>query len=199
MGWYSASFTNITYEDYEINGRYCKSGLAFPVNETANLKNNTNGTKELILGNCTATDKVVYQTKGKLSWPYACNASNQSARCELWYNSSSPNDAITLPQKSFSVRCNCALDGNNGYCSKLLGTEKYKDAMSKRKTVLESSECHTLDRNNFRAQRDSCGIGPGDSLDAAITAMFEVNYHAWVQNGDVYDCIKKVFDDSLLN
>jgi len=53
------------------------------------------------------------------------------------------------------------LDGNNGYCSKLLGTEKYKDAMSKRKTVLESSECHTLDRSNFRAQRDSCGIGPG--------------------------------------
>jgi hypothetical protein len=29
--------------------------------------------------------------------------------------------------------------------------------------------------------------------------MFEVNYHAWVQNGDVYACIKKVFDDSLLN
>jgi len=29
--------------------------------------------------------------------------------------------------------------------------------------------------------------------------MFEVNYHAWVQNEDVYDCIKKVFDDSLLN
>jgi hypothetical protein len=71
--------------------------------------------------------------------------------------------------------------------------------MSKRKSVLEASECHTLDRTNFRAQRDSCGIGPGDTLDSAITAMFEVNYHAWVQNSDVFDCISKVFDDSLLN
>ena len=59
MGWYSASFTNISYDDYELNGRYCKSGLAFPVNETANLKNNTNGSKEFILGNCTATDKII--------------------------------------------------------------------------------------------------------------------------------------------
>lgn len=59
MGWYSASLINITYDDYEINGRYCKSGLAFPINDTVNVKTNTNGTKELIMGNCTATDRVV--------------------------------------------------------------------------------------------------------------------------------------------
>ena len=198
MGWYSSSFTNITYEDYEINGRYCKSGLAFPVNETANLKNNTNGSKELILGNCTATDRVFYTGKN-VTWPYSCNPYNQTAKCLLFYNASAPNDALVLEQKSFSVRCNCALNGNDGYCSKLLGTTKYKDAMAKRKTVLEASECHTLDRNNFRSQRDTCGIGPGGALDDAINAMFEVNYHAWVQDGNIRECIEQVFDDSLKN
>ncbi len=96
------------------------------------------------------------------------------------YNASAPNDAITLPQQNFTVRCNCALNGNDGYCANILGTQEYRDAMSKLKTVLEASECHTLDRDNFRAQRDTCGVKPGKDWDEAIDAMFKVKYHAWV-------------------
>jgi hypothetical protein len=108
MGWYSVNdLTNLTYEDYEINGRYCKSGLAFP---TAN-----------VTANCSATDRIVYNSVN-LSDPYPCDPTNQTARCLLFYNNSYPNDAISLPQLSFSVRCNCALNGGDGYCSKILGT-----------------------------------------------------------------------------
>jgi hypothetical protein len=67
------------------------------------------------------------------------------------------------------------------------------------KTVLEASECHTLDREDFRAQRDVCGIGSGGDLDSAIKAMFEMKYHPWVQDGRVRNCIEEVFDDSLRN
>lgn len=67
------------------------------------------------------------------------------------------------------------------------------------KSVLEVSRCHTLDRYNSRAQRDSCGIGPSATLDEAIIAMFEVRYHAYVQDGTVRSCIEQIFDDSLFN
>lgn len=71
--------------------------------------------------------------------------------------------------------------------------------MSKLKDVLEASECHTLDRYNFRAQRDVCGIGEKPELDEAITAMFDVKYHPWVQDQTVKACIEDAFDDSLTN
>jgi hypothetical protein len=71
--------------------------------------------------------------------------------------------------------------------------------MSKLKTVLEASECHTLDRDDFRAQRDSCGIKPGKDWDDAIDAMFKVKYHAWVQDSKVRACVEEVFDDSPVN
>lgn len=184
MGWFSTnSLTNLTWEDFELNGRYCKSGLAFPLDQ--------------FTGNCSATDKIVYNNE-KLSAPYPCDPTNQSKRCSLFYNASAPNDAIPLPQKSFSVRCNCALNGNDGYCSNILGTEAYKEAVSKLKTVLEASLCHTLDRGNFRAQRD-CGIGNTNSLDSAIQAMFDVKYHAYIQDEKVKKCINDVFDESLTN
>lgn len=185
MGWKSDNpQSNLTVEDYIQNGKYCKSGLAFPITE--------------FIGNCSATDRIVYNNTN-VTAPYECNPTNQFQRCWLFYNYSAPNDAITLPQRNFSVRCNCALDGNKGYCSNIVGTLEYREAVSKLKTVLEVSECHTLDRDNFRAQRDVCGIGPGNDLDSAIRAMFEMKYHPWVQNGDVRSCIEQVFDDSLMN
>lgn len=137
MGWYSQNpLTNLTYEDFEINGRYCKSGLAFPITNFSS--------------NCTATDRIFYEGKNK-TYPYKCDPVNQSSRCNLFFNISYPNDGYVLNQSSFSVRCSCALNGNDGYCSKILGTEKYKDAVAKLKKVLESSECHTLDRYDMRA------------------------------------------------
>ena len=36
-------------------------------------------------------------------------------------------------------------------------------------------------------------------LDDAITAMFNIKYHPWVQDGTVRGCIEEGFDDSLSN
>jgi hypothetical protein len=42
----------------------------------------------------------------------------------------------------------------------MLGTLKYARAVEAKSIVLQASKCHTLDRNNFRAQKDEeCGIG----------------------------------------
>ena len=46
-----------------------------------------------------------------------------------------------------------------GYCSSVIGTEFYRKAVRSKKLVYELSNCHTLDRENFRAQKDECGIG----------------------------------------
>jgi len=137
MGWKSDNpLTNLTADDFLINGKYCKSGLAFPLDE--------------FKGNCSATDHIKYNGL-KVKAPYECDPTNQAARCWLNYNFSAPNDAIPLPQKNFTVRCSCALDGNKGYCSNIIGTQEYREAVAKLKNVLEASECHTLDRDNFRA------------------------------------------------
>jgi len=46
-----------------------------------------------------------------------------------------------------------------GYCSSVVGTEFHRKAVRSKKLVYELSNCHTLDRENFRAQKDECGIG----------------------------------------
>jgi len=51
----------------------------------------------------------------------------------------------------FDVPCSCALDGNNGYCSSVIGTPQYVNATLTMQSLLTNSLCHTLDRFDFRA------------------------------------------------
>lgn len=185
MGWYSNnSLSNLTYADYEMNGRYCKSGLAFPVDN--------------VTANCSATSYILYNGQN-ITDPYPCDPTNQSSLCTLQFAFLLGADPSHLPQTNLSVNCNCALNGQDGYCSSILGTPDYANAVKLLKYILEGSQCHTLDRDNMRAQRDVCGIGPVPALDNAIQAMFDVKYHAWVQDPNVQGCIYGVFDDSLFN
>jgi len=108
MGWKSNNpINNLTADDFRINGMYCKSGLAFPITE--------------FTGNCTATDNIIFQNK-KIAFPFKCDPTNQANRCLVNYNASAPNDAVKLDQKNFTVGCSCAMNGNDGYCSNILGT-----------------------------------------------------------------------------
>jgi hypothetical protein len=63
-----------------------------------------------------------------------------------------------------------------------LGQVIYQTAMEKLKKVLEYSNCHTLDRHNMRAQRENCGIGPGEEIDDAVNTLFKINYWPYVNN-----------------
>ena len=51
------------------------------------------------------------------------------------------------------------------------------------KNVLFMSNCHTLDRKNLRAQKDSCGIGTdNDDWRFAIDKGFNVTHWPYIQN-----------------
>ena len=50
-------------------------------------------------------------------------------------------------------------DSFSGFCESVIGTETYSKAMEAKKLLYRDSKCHTLDRENMRAQRDTCGIG----------------------------------------
>lgn len=70
------------------------------------------------------------------------------------------------------VTCMCALDGDNGFCGSVAGTERYFKAMEAYRIVLEASQCHTLDRDDLRAQDDSCGIPIKDMWRTAVDLLF---------------------------
>ena len=93
-----------------------------------------------------------------------------------------------------------------GFCGKVMGTDIYSKAMSKIKTVLEGSKCHTLDRDNWRAQNDkSCGLGGKDDLEsqedwlAAVTQNFTLDHYPYMQNEQTKDCILKMSFNSPEN
>jgi hypothetical protein len=79
----------LSFEDFEINGRHCKSGLAYPLAD-----GNT--------ANCTDAIKVMQD--GRLLTGenfYKCDPYDNEKPCEIYYTDT---DFFTVP-------CKCALDG----------------------------------------------------------------------------------------
>ena len=79
---------------------------------------------------------------------------------------------ISRGETFFENHCRCALDGDNGFCGTVLGTGIYKENIAVVKSMLERSNCHTLDRNDLLAQRDTCGIGMTIEWEAAVSSLF---------------------------
>merc|ERR1712176_286303 len=87
-----------------------------------------------------------------------------------------------------------------GYCSSVIGTEHYRKAVRARKLVYERSNCHTLDRENFSAQKDECGIGmKTEQWRYAVDQHFNVTHWPYIQDHDNYHCVNKFFRDSYIN
>jgi hypothetical protein len=64
------------------------------------------------------------------------------------------DSAYTLKGSRWYVEnpCKCAMsDTVTGYCSSVIGTNDYINALAAYSTVLGASYCHTLDRANWRA------------------------------------------------
>lgn len=57
---------NPTFKDYEFNGQYCKTGIAFPEDEKT--------------ARCTSTDHIKYDGK-KTPTPYSCDPSDNKKEC----------------------------------------------------------------------------------------------------------------------
>ncbi len=84
-----------------------------------------------------------------------CLAQNTANYCSYFYD-----DAMVT---AFQVRCYCGTDGALGYCPvplpKFMANFTYND----NQVLSNSANCHTLDRDNVRAQAE-CGIGPSKIL-----------------------------------
>jgi hypothetical protein len=88
-------------------------------------------------------------------------------------------------------QCKCALtDETTGYCSSVLGTSYYRDAVRAMRIVLAESKCHTQDRNNLRAQKDDCGIGmKNEEWRFAVDKMFNVTHWENIHKAKQYHCV----------
>ena len=165
----------LTFEDFEMNGKHCKSGLAF--------QNGTylNGTEAV------CTDAVKIMQDGKVltgAENYKCDPTDNEKPCEIYYTQ----------DKFFTVPCKCALDGQNGYCASILGTPEYAASLIDMKRMLEKSECHSLDRHNLAAQLD-CNTEQ-ISLEPAISKNFKMKYWPYMHNDAVTECMNVISKDS---
>lgn len=93
-GWQKVSEDDAT--NMFINGKHCKSMLAYPSNVANEAK---------------CVEKIVkIRTDANLGQgpPYRCNATNPKARCRYYYESSGYH--------YMNGKCECSLDGSEGYC-----------------------------------------------------------------------------------
>jgi len=81
-------------------------------------------------------------------------------------------------------------DPDIGVCGSVLGTDYYLKAVEALRIVKERSKCHTLDRHDFRAQKDTCGIGiDSDEWRFAVDKMFNVTHWPYIQTDENVKCI----------
>ena len=193
FGWLQVSSTDnsrVVLQDYEKNGKYCESGLAYPINDTA--------------ARCTSMNSMRY--KGAvIPEPFPCDPTSLGVPCQIQFNINENDKTYTAvgTRGYVNVPCKCSFGGINdppGFCSSIIGHEKYQTAVKELANVLSASKCHSLDRDNMRAQKDGCGIGTeSDRWRMAIDKMFNVTYWPYVQVSTAYNCISLFFADSYFN
>ena len=59
------------------------------------------------------------------------------------------------------------MDGDTGFCSSILGTDTFETGAAKIKNLFSQNQCHTGDRGNYRAMKESCCLSNDDEWDEA--------------------------------
>jgi len=91
-------------------------------------------------------------------------------------------------------------NASEGFCSSVIGTLRYTNSVKAMKFVLEKSKCHTLHRDNLRAQKDDCGIGMGtEDWEYAVDSNFNVTHWPYIHAANNYHCVRNFFSDSFVN
>ena len=124
---------------------------------------------------CTDTDKIEFDGK-ETNAPYNCAATDPNKKCSIFFESGTANEG------SIDVFCRCSMsDSKSGFCESVIGTDEFAKAMEAKKHLYEKSECHTLDRENMRAQRESCGVGAfTDEWRFAVDKQFNITHWPYV-------------------
>jgi len=92
------------------------------------------------------------------------------------------------------------MDGDNGFCGSVLGTKIYGQFTQSMVPVLKHSKCHTLDRDDMRAQRDVCGVGHVDEWTRAVELQYKVNHWPYINaKVDTAQCFSRTLRDSPEN
>ena len=186
FGWHSESTERASQDDFRMNGRYCKSGLAAPTapNEAT----------------CTRTKAIEFQ-KQVLNQPYKCSPQNPNDKCTVRFDLPQANEFSWEGARSYlESDCSCALtDQLTGFCENVIGTEPYFRYTQQIRQLLTQSRCHTLDRSDLRAQRDSCGLGLSPEWQLAVDLQFNVTHWPYIQSSANYQCVTKFFADSYTN
>ena len=137
--------------------------------------------------------------------PFPCDPTSLGVPCQIQFNINTADKTYTSTgtRGYVNVPCKCSFGGPNdptGFCSSIIGHPKYQTAVNELANVLSNSKCHTIDRDNIRAQKDGCGIGTkSDRWRMAVDKMFNVTYWPYVQVSTAYNCISLFFSDSYFN
>ena len=162
-----------------MNGLYCNYGLAY-YNETEKVAECVEAEKIMLCepesddDDCVEEDgEVVRGRLTHMTFPkpsefkaeddepgpdevFGCDPTNNKNRVRVYYLLISG-----LEEKEdlryFEVICRCGLGKDVpqlGFMGNITGTEKYSEAIALKKDMLEQSNCHTDDRDNYEAQLD---------------------------------------------
>jgi hypothetical protein len=73
--------------------------------------------------------------------------------------------------------------------------------MSKVKSILEGSKCHSLDRHDWRAQNDVCGYGYyyPDGWNQGVTEHFKLTHWPYVNEKFINRCMRSLSKNSPEN
>ena len=95
FGWYSESETKPLLQDFKDNGRFCKSGVAYPTSPYD--------------AKCTSTEMIKWDGD-ILESPYACDPENQDISCELHFKIDEEDLKYSKGNKAKAqVPCMCSM------------------------------------------------------------------------------------------
>ena len=180
------------------------SGLAFPTDDGDGYQAKCTKVHRVSFDGETLWNEKDWDPKEDEPPTFECDPTDNSKMCELVYYTTDPKYTAASGQakeSSFTTNCKCSMDGETGYCGEILGTRIYADGLYNIKNILESSDCHTLDRDNWRAQKEECNNGNFDEWENAVNDLFRLNYWPYVNGKDstIRECIYDTFKDSVRN
>lgn len=150
------------------NGKNCKGGIAFPLDENT--------------ARCSVTDHIKFDGEA-IKAPFQCDPTDNSKMCQIHFNITDyvpEEQGGTQETNHVDTMCRCAMDGDNGFCGQVLGTLVYQEYVQALLPVYRASACHTLDRDSLLAQKDDCGIGKIKEWTEAVSLEYKVNQWPYV-------------------
>ena len=93
------------------------------------------------------------------------------------------------------------MDGDSGFCASVLGTEDFAEGASKIKNLFSQSQCHTLDRGDYRALREDCCLANDNEWEEAADWNFKLQNWPYInaENSAVQECFYDMDKNSPKN